>query len=92
MYTALPDVFQTLRQTLFDEGFRGEDQAVAFQFNLQVIARRESQFIVKFLWNSDLPANPDLDDCGKPARLGLYFHIIIFNAVPRKSGESGVTA
>ncbi len=42
MYTALPDIFETFGESLFDERFGSEDQAVAFQLNLQVVARRES--------------------------------------------------
>ena len=78
VHASLADVVEAFRQTLLNERFWSEDQAIAFQFHLQVIARRESQFIMKFLRNSDLPADPDLDNHRSPARPGLYFHIIIF--------------
>jgi hypothetical protein len=78
VHAPLADIVEAFRKTFFDERLWSEDQAIAFQFNLQVIARRESQFVMKFLRNSDLPADPDLDNHSSPARFRLYFHIIIF--------------
>jgi hypothetical protein len=77
VHASLADIVKTFRQTFFDEHFRSEDQAIAVQFNLQVISGRESHFIVEFLRNRDLPANSDLNDHRGPAPSGLYFHIII---------------
>jgi hypothetical protein len=78
VHASLADIVKTFRQTLLNERFWSEDQAIALQFNLQVISRRESHFIVEFLRNRDLPAHTDLDDHRGPAPFGLYFHIIIF--------------
>ena len=78
VHASLADVVQAFRQTLLDERFWSEDQAIAFQFNLQVITRRKSQLVMELLRNSDLPADPDLDNHRSSARFGLYFHIIIF--------------
>jgi hypothetical protein len=77
MHPSLADIVEAFRQTFFDARFWSEDQAIAFQFHLQVIARHDSQFIMKLLRNSDLPADPDLDNHSSPARFGLYFPIII---------------
>ncbi len=76
--TSLSDVVKTFRQSFLDERFRSEDQAMALEFHLQVIAGGEPQLVMKSLRNGDLTTGSDLDDGRSSVRLGLYFHIIIF--------------
>ena len=78
------NIVETFRQAFLDKRFRGKDQAIAFERNFQIVARRESQLVVQFFRNGDLSADSDLDNRYGPTRLGLYFHIIISygNAYP----------
>jgi hypothetical protein len=62
VHTSLANVVEAFRQTFLDERFRSENQAIAFQLNLQVVTWRESQLVVEFLRDRDLPADPDLYD------------------------------
>jgi hypothetical protein len=78
MHSAFANVLKAFRQALFNERLRSEDQAIAFQLNLQVIPRRKPQLVVEFLRYGDLTANANLYDRRRRIRSGLYFHIFIF--------------
>ena len=69
MHASRSDVVEAFRQTFFDERLRSKDQAIPFQVNLQVIARREPQLVMKLFGDGDLPADPDLDDVQAVVRL-----------------------
>jgi hypothetical protein len=78
MHPAFANVLKAFRQALLNERLRCEDQAIAFQLNLQVITRRKPQLVVKFLRDGDLTADANLHYRGRMIRSGLYFHIFMF--------------
>jgi hypothetical protein len=80
MHSAFANVLKAFRQALPDERLRSEDQAIAFQLNLQVIAWRKPQLVVEFLRDGDLPVDANLDYRSRKIRSGLYFRIFIFCA------------